>query len=60
MQIKRRTNVIDVLAPFVRNFHVMQQWRINFLSSRVPLDSTHVVNEAVSVEAILKSLMQMI
>ena len=52
--------MIDVLAPFVRNFHVMQQWRINFLSSRVPLDSTHVVNEAVSVEAILKSLMQMI
>ena len=42
----RRTSVINAFGPCLRNFHVMLQCRVNFVFSRVTLDSTHVENEA--------------
>ena len=55
MHTERRTNVTQVLTPHVWNFHVTKQWRIYFVSSRATLDGTHVVDEAVRIQAILKS-----
>ena len=43
-----------VFTPHVRNFHVIQQHWINIIPSWVTLDGTHVVDEDVNVQAILK------
>ena len=53
MQTERNTNVINVLTPHVRDCHVTQQRGINFVSSRVTFDGTHVVYEAVLPQATL-------
>ena len=37
------TDVVKVLAPYVWNFHIVQQCRINLGLSRVTLDGTHVI-----------------
>ena len=51
----RMTDVL--LTPSVRNLKIIQEWWINFVSSRVTLDGTQVVDETVRVHAILKSFL---
>ena len=55
MHADRRTNVITVLTPPVRKLYVIQQRWINFVSSGVTLDGTHVVDETITTQATLKS-----
>ena len=52
-----RTNVIDVLSPLVRDFHIVLQRQITFISSRAALDGTHVKNVIMGDQAILKSVL---
>ena len=38
MQIMRRTNALNVFNPILWNFHVIMQWSVNFVRSRVALN----------------------
>ena len=42
-----RTNVINIFNTIVRDFHIVFQRWINFVSSRVALKSTHVKNVSI-------------
>ena len=50
----KRTNVIDIINPIVRNSHIVLQRKINVVHFRVTLNSTHVKKVTVGVQAILK------
>ena len=51
--------MINVINPVVRDFHIVLQREreINFVSSRVALNGTHVKNLTVGVHAVLKSFL---